>query len=384
MIYDYSQRKTELSDPGIEILTLDTPQPLQATTERVPFQIHDLGAALTELDHSLKDRIKTIETARKNIDYIYITLEKKRFAETQRNYGLLLLKRHDKKKSQKELKEMSEEDRFLYEWNENDIKEKFILPKFCTLIEREIADYQKHKGKRGQGQRQLELLLSKPIKAVQEIYTEFNKRLEPIQSVRRWLDAEERLILANFNFRLEQYIKILNALISKTYYILPDNVSSKACLFDPTILGKVLYGNEEESMLYPKSLAPMTPISHISTTFPSVVGEIESTGENCKELSEDSTQPNTEKVEYDDTSITEEDSAPTDEIKETSIEEEVISETNAKETVPVVSTKINLIQPTKIEVQPIQLANSSTKFEISYDEVFDEASEKDTDDGWTH
>ncbi len=123
--------------PGIEILTLDTPQPLQATTERVPFQIHDLGAALTELDHSLKDRIKTIETARKNIDYIYITLEKKRFAQTQRNYGLLLLKRHDKKKSQKELKEMSEEDRFLYEWNENDIKEKFILPKFRTLIERE-------------------------------------------------------------------------------------------------------------------------------------------------------------------------------------------------------------------------------------------------------
>ncbi len=103
-----------------------------------------------------------------------------------------------------------------------------------------------------------------------------------------------------------------------------------------------------------------------------------------QELSEDSTQPNTEKVEYDDTSITEEDSTPTDEIKETSIEEEVISETNAKETVPVVSTKINLIQPTKIEVQPIQLANSSTKFEISYDEVFDEASEKDTDDRWTH
>lgn len=442
IIYDYTQRKLELNDSGIEVLTLDKPEPLHCTTETVNFEIEELSQALTTLTPSLKEKVKQVAQARKMILSIQENLEKKRLAQVQRNYGLLLLKKHEEKKSKAELKEMSEEDRWLYEWNESDINKKYIIPVFRKNIEKKIAEYKVHKDKRGTGQKQLEEQLMKPKALIEEIYREFNDILEKIQPVRRWLDAEERLILSNFNHKLTQYIKILNALITKVYYLLPHDTDLNKKLFDEQVLNSILYGNEEESMLDTKEIssqpvitqAPTTNVSQVGSEFvsktvsssapesspkatpahkPMKILDIkpeQTVDEGWSDSEELFNAPlplnasNSKKeVEFVQKPVSTQGSTPELHSKlqsttEPPIKISKISKSSAKalpkatEPSPPITSesvvKVNVIKPTNIQLKPITIEDTEKKFEISLDEIFEKEHQKtvkppkNKDEGW--
>jgi proteasome lid subunit RPN8/RPN11 len=245
VIYDYTQMKFELEDPGIEILTLEEPH--QASPFNfVKFEIQEKGHALDYLKRDLRPQMKKIQDIQKRIKRIEHELEKKQFAQVQRNYGLLLLEKETKKKSKKALDAMKEEDRWLYEWNEETIKKSYKIPSFRKKIESLIEKSKNQKETRGKAQLELEAMLEKPKDKIGDIYKRFKQELEAIKPYRRWLGAQERLTLARFNNRITQYIHIINALISKSYHLLPHMGTLEDQLFDESILDKVFYGEEQE------------------------------------------------------------------------------------------------------------------------------------------
>jgi proteasome lid subunit RPN8/RPN11 len=256
IVYDYTQRKTELLDSGIEVLTLEpnfAKRGEKSDNERVSFKIQNLPQSLSQLDLSLKDKIHEIKEAHSIIQKTQKILARKEFAQIQRNYGLLLLakkktKNHKSKKltdEKEKFDEQKEEDKWLYEWNENNIKTDYNIPKFRKKIERDILRLKKDRKNIGKGQILLEQTLKKPQEKVRNIYSKFKENLIKIRPYRRWLDGHERLILSHFNDRITQYIKVLNALISKTYHLLPNLNPLENQLFDGSVIDKIFYGKEE-------------------------------------------------------------------------------------------------------------------------------------------
>jgi 26S proteasome regulatory subunit N11 len=246
IVFDYKLKKTALLDAGIDVFTLDDAKHGQmANYERVKFQIADLPHALDQLDHGLPETLKKIESNLKHIRYIENTLQKKQLAQLQRNYALLLLDRQPGKKKKDEQTDQDENEKYLFEWNEEDIKKRYQIPKFRQKIEKILQKTQNQKGGKYATQQKLIEELRKPHQIVTEIQGEFQNIVEKIGTVRRWLNAEERLTITLFQTRLNQYIKVINALLSKTFYLAPSDDLKKMGIFDESVLGKSYYGNED-------------------------------------------------------------------------------------------------------------------------------------------
>jgi hypothetical protein len=139
----------------------------------------------------------------------------------------------------------------------------------------------------------------------------------------------------------------LNALISKTFYLLPSEINVSPELFDLNVLDKVVYGNEDEIMIDFKTKASLE-------------------SDEIMDLSPESNEVELENNLNNDLGWNNVDS------EETKL---IPNESQDLDNQADISPKINLIHPTRIDVHPIEIINSSDKFEISFDEVFEEETE---------
>jgi proteasome lid subunit RPN8/RPN11 len=354
IVYDYKLRKTALQDPGIDVFTLEDPKLGQRSSyEKVDFEIVEIQHALDHIDHGLSDILKTTGQKTRLIQKITDDLQKKQLAQLQRNYGLLLLKKTRSSKQQKALAD--EDDPGLYEWNEEELKKKYEIPKYRKNIELQIAKAMKIKTNRKTAQELILKELKKPYDIIKTIKQQFDEISEEITTIRRWLDAEERLKIKNFHERIDQYINVLNALLSKAFYLDPREELKQSGLFDATALEKQFYGQEEEILQEQPKMLPRISIP---------------------------TQPTTIKIQ-------------TNKLKE--IQNPVINPSSVKETAPFVKVSINKMQPIKIPVTPpptekadepeafplLPVKPTKKTFQIELDELFeDDPHSKSTNDGW--
>jgi proteasome lid subunit RPN8/RPN11 len=222
IVYDYTQRNPYLSDPGIRIFMLNEDElgevSINSKEFEVPFEIEDLSKNSLSLDKIIADRLSELHKKEKILKNINEKLNHKEFEELQKVYGLLLVR---KDKDQYYRKEKSEKE-FLYTWNEDNLKSEYKIPAFRKHLE-SIYQYALEKSlKRKEARNKMDELLAKAMRGITHIKDELAREKDELRSVMPLFDSNERLIITQFEEKINTYIEILNNMKNKAFNLAPD------------------------------------------------------------------------------------------------------------------------------------------------------------------
>ena len=221
LIYDCEKRSS--IDSGIEVLRLeDVSKNVMSPYIFVEFEIEGDLETIAEIQEHEKEIMPNLRDLHFEIEQLDKEIKRKKFAQLQRNYGLLLVK---KTKSELEDDEdYNSEEKYLYEWNEDWIKKKYRLPKFREKIEKAIKKGKKQKKdkKKQKYREKIEKKLQKPREKIANIKEKYYQIKQRAEIYNDYIDTDETAFLSYFGDRIEEYIDILNNLITKAYYIYPD------------------------------------------------------------------------------------------------------------------------------------------------------------------
>jgi proteasome lid subunit RPN8/RPN11 len=223
IVYDYTQRNPYLTDPGIRVfmLTEDDLGEISINSKEieVPFDIEDFTKNALNLDRTIAAKLTDLHNKEKILKFIDEKLNGKEFDELQKIYGLLLIK---KDKGDEQYRKERSEKQFLYTWNEENLKSEYKIPSFRKHLET-IYQYALDKpGKRKEARTKMEELLSKAMKGITNVKNDLAKAKEELRSVMPLFDSAKRLIITQFEEKINTYIEILNNMKNKAFNLAPD------------------------------------------------------------------------------------------------------------------------------------------------------------------
>lgn len=221
IVYDYAERNAYSSDPGIRVFTLHEDElgeiSFASKEMEVSFEIEDLPTKSLELDRIILKKLSDLKAKQKILEQIDEKINKKEFTDLQKRCGLLLIQ---KDKSGDKFCDEVEDKKYLYTWNEDNLKSTFLIPPFRKYIE-SLFQYAKEKpDKRYDIKKKIDSLLTEAEKKINQVKSELenaNKDLRPVFTI---LDSSERQIISQFEDKINTYIEILNALKDKSYNLI--------------------------------------------------------------------------------------------------------------------------------------------------------------------
>lgn len=190
--------------------------------------------AIKKINNEIKEVLPKFKEIKELLHYIHNVLRKRLMAQLQRNFGLILVPKRDKKITTSEELAEEEADRYLYEWNPKFLEEKYRVPHYREKLEKEIAKSKqklkkilknktynkseakkKFEGAKKKIQGELEKKLLKPKEWLGKIKARFNKKMEVIRPYYDYLDTAERKIVEYLEERLNSYTKELKIIEEK-------------------------------------------------------------------------------------------------------------------------------------------------------------------------
>ncbi|MHA1819657.1 MAG: Mov34/MPN/PAD-1 family protein [Promethearchaeota archaeon] len=220
IIYDHTYRNS--TEPGIEVLCLeDVDKNLMSPYTFVEFELEDKEEILSDIETKLKDILPRLQDFNFELMKFKKEIIKKRFAQLQRNYGLIPIKKRRREFKEDEL--LDDDEKYLYEWNEEYMKKAYRAPKFKIKLEKKIKEAE-HQGleKRKEIRAKIEKTLEKPKQILVDTKEKFYELKEKANIYKKYIDTDERKILENFESKLNIYIDSMNDLIQKAYNLAPD------------------------------------------------------------------------------------------------------------------------------------------------------------------
>lgn len=224
LIFDHCERKPDFL--GIAGLRLTEPDEGLLSDYRI-CELHyddDRTAINLLLDKIIEKVKKNMESVEGDLEYIDKTLRRKKFAQLQRNFGLILVPKRDVKDTH-DMEEAEEDEDKLYVWDPDYYKKKYRIPKFREKVEdalkkaEEVLDKYEEKqqltkmdAKREKFSKKIAKMLEKPNEWLDHLLDEFNERMSKIYEFYDYLDTNERKILENFEERIADYATILEEL----------------------------------------------------------------------------------------------------------------------------------------------------------------------------
>lgn len=234
LIYDHTEQTINVS--GIKGLRLVDPSRgvySKYAFAELKFDV-PVDQAINNVNNEAKEILPKFKEIRELLHYIHNILRKRLMAQLQRNFGLILVQKRDKKITTSEELAEEEADRYLYEWNQKFLEKKYRVPHYKEKLEKEIAKSKqklkkilkdkiytkseakkKFEGAKKKIQGELEKKLLKPKEWLGKIKARFNKKLEVIRSSYDYLDTAERKIVEYLEERLNSYTKELEIIEEK-------------------------------------------------------------------------------------------------------------------------------------------------------------------------
>ena len=234
LIYDHTEQTINVS--GIKGLRLVDPSRgiySKYMFAKLKFEV-PIEQAIKKIDSEIKEILPKLKIIKEILQYIHNILRKRLMAQLQRNFGLILVPKRDKKITISEELAEVEADRYLYEWDSKLLEKKYRVPHYREKIEKEIAKskqklkkilkdktYPKSEAKKKfevakkKIQEELEKKLLKPKEWLGKIKDRFNEKLEVIRPYNDYLDTAERKIIEYLGERLNSYSKELEIIEEK-------------------------------------------------------------------------------------------------------------------------------------------------------------------------
>jgi len=227
IVYDH----TELTNtfPGIEGLRLvdpsrDTYSKFVSAELKFEDPVEEIIKKIKKMTKEILPKFKEVKQA---LQYIHNILRKKLLAQLQRNFGLILVPRRNKKITNNEELAIEDEDKYLYEWNSKLFRKEFRIPRFRENIEEKIGKANKKLKQilkvknpdkfddiKQKIQQDISESLEKPKDWLEKIKSKFYEKLEIINPYHEYLDTAERKIIEYLDERLNSYSKEI-AIIEK-------------------------------------------------------------------------------------------------------------------------------------------------------------------------
>ena len=245
LIFDHTQLGA--FDCGVECLRLDDPTALmKASHDFVVFELENYEILLSSIEKWVEQLQPKLKTAEKTLTYVDGYLRRKLFAQLQRSFGILLVK---KNLSKDEKREILGEDEETWVWDEKYIETMYRIPKFRKKIEHMLENAKNSKQKKIVAMK-VHQLLQRPNTLFRSIVEAFWNRLNSIANVYFYLDTSERQAIETFDQRLREYGKILNSLLNKTKEMLGEQVRipTRTQHAPKKILGEGTISNDNATM----------------------------------------------------------------------------------------------------------------------------------------
>jgi proteasome lid subunit RPN8/RPN11 len=218
IVYDYTLRSGP--KPGLQVLSLVPDEGtlgIYCQYRFVPFEIVDGMNAIADLDDLVLGRLSEVDRLLKRINYIEGTVINKVFAALEKNYGLRLIS-----KETTYTNDLQGEKKWVYEWNERDIKKQYKIPKFRAKVEKLLGEVERHPNKKKQIRAEIEKLLERPSEVLRHIIRDFEEIYQDARKLWNNISTEERMVLEHFYAEVRNYNNILFVLKTKAYYLAPD------------------------------------------------------------------------------------------------------------------------------------------------------------------
>ena len=214
IIYDHTVRNNH--DSGLEVLMLeDVSKNILSPYIFIDFEIENSKKAIRSINTKLENLLPKLNDFHLDLMKLDKNFKKKKFAQLQRNYGLLLIQKRKSEMNEDDI--LSDDEKYLYEWNEDYMKRKYRIPKFRQKIENIILVLKstQKKKKRENLKNKIEKLLEKPKIIINGIKNEFYFLKDRSILYNSYIDTNERKMLELFEKNITDYIDILNNLIIK-------------------------------------------------------------------------------------------------------------------------------------------------------------------------
>ncbi|GAB4319205.1 MAG: hypothetical protein Kow0069_22690 [Promethearchaeota archaeon] len=210
VIFDHT-RLTSF-DPGVEVLRLDSPDAgLMAQYEFVGFNLPDAEREIQRAQFVKRRILAKQKELRSLLNHLATELTKKRMAQLQRNYGLLMVPKYLSKDAQREL--AGEDDEDLWEWNERVLAAKYRVPKFRRKVEELLAtEAGSNPRKRLRQLTAVKERLANARSRWQETWDDFSRVLNDLANWWWYLDTRERQVVEHLEGRLRSYRNVLDDL----------------------------------------------------------------------------------------------------------------------------------------------------------------------------
>jgi len=234
LIYDHTEQTINVS--GIKGLRLVDPSRgvySKYAFAELKFDV-PVDQAIKKINNEIKEVLPKFKEIKELLHYIHNILRKRLMAQLQRNFGLILVQKRDKKITTSEELAEEEVDRYLYEWNSKFLEKKYRVPQYREKLEKEIAKSKqklkkilkdktftkseakkKFEGAKKKIQGELEKRLLKPKEWLGKIKARFNEKLDVIRPYYDYLDTAERKIVEYLEERLNSYTKELEIIEEK-------------------------------------------------------------------------------------------------------------------------------------------------------------------------
>ncbi len=219
LIFDHTQLTA--FDCGLECLHLDDPTALmRAGHDFVIFELENYESLLKNTQAWAEKLQPKLKAAEKILTYVDGNLRRKLFAQLQRNFGILLVRKNI---SKEEKQEVLGEDEETWVWDEKYLETMYRIPTFRRKLEHLLESAKNPKQKKAAAEK-VRQLLQRPKEILADILNAFWERLNTIANAYLYMDTRERQIIEGFDQRLTEYWRLLNSLLRKAGEILGEKL----------------------------------------------------------------------------------------------------------------------------------------------------------------
>lgn len=234
LIYDHTEQTINVSGiKGLRLVDVSRDIYSKYAFAELKFDV-PVDQAINNANNEAKELLPKFKEIKEILQYIHNILRKRLMAQLQRNFGLILVAKRDKKITTSEELAEEEADRYLYEWDPKFLEKKYRVPHYREKLEKEIVKSKRKLKKilkdqtstkseaktkfeeaKKKIQGELEKKLLKPKEWLGKIKDRFNEKLNVIRPYYDYLDTAERKIVEYLEERLNSYTKELEIIEEK-------------------------------------------------------------------------------------------------------------------------------------------------------------------------
>ncbi|MHA1342292.1 MAG: Mov34/MPN/PAD-1 family protein [Promethearchaeota archaeon] len=215
LIFDCTEHTSH--DPGIEVMHLeDIRKMVMSPYKFIDYVLEDREKVLKSIWKMKSEYLPKLHDFSLELEQFMKNIKKKKFAQLQRNYGLLDIKKSSEEMNKEDI--LDDNEKYLYEWNKEWMKKKYRKPKFLQKIEKlfENAENTSDEKKLRVIQNKIDKLLEKPQRIVKEIKEKWLNIKKKAEELYNYLDLDEISLIKNFENKFYKYEKILNEIRQKS------------------------------------------------------------------------------------------------------------------------------------------------------------------------